>query len=174
MASGLQSWVEDHSNITMFNLIAYPIFLPWYWLHPHPPPTPETTTTKKKNQGQRISIAISFRRAQMSVIYSATQKWKAKLSSFKMDRRGKSAFLPRPWSGIISENTNTPTAANHHHHLHHHQAIVSCVLLIRTSEWRLLYDRIDFGHVYFFSSVNQLMFKVSIKVLFYFLVLTHF
>lgn len=26
MASGLQSWVEDHSNITMFNFIAYPIF----------------------------------------------------------------------------------------------------------------------------------------------------
>lgn len=155
MASGLQSWVEDHSNITMFNLIAYPIFSPWYWLHPHPHPHPRNNNNNnKKNQGQSISIAISFRRAQLSVIYSATQTWKAKFSGFKMDRRGKSAFLPRPWSGIILSdmNTNTPTAANHHHH---HQAIVSCVLLIHTSEWRLLYDSIDFGHVYFVSSVDH-------------------
>lgn len=84
MASGLQSWVEDHSNITMLNLIAYPIFSPWYWLHPHPP---QKQQPQQKNQGQSISIAISFRRAQLSVIYSTIQKWKAKLSCFKMDQR---------------------------------------------------------------------------------------
>lgn len=146
MASGLQSRVEDHSNITMLNLIAYPIFSPWYWLHPHPP---QKQQPQQKNQGQSISIAISFRRAQLSVIYSTTQKWKAKLSCFKMDQRWGKCIPPTTlvwyYTKWLNENTNTPIAANHHH-----QAIVSCVVLIHTSEWGLLYDSIDFGHVYFF------------------------
>lgn len=71
MASGLQSWVEDHSNITMFNFIAYPIFskTPWYWLQ-----TPQKTI-KGKNS---LSLSFSFKRAQLSVTHSATQKEKKK------------------------------------------------------------------------------------------------
>lgn len=51
--------VEDHSNITMFNFIAYPIFkrkkekkksntTPWYWLQ----------TPRKNYQGQKFSLSL--------------------------------------------------------------------------------------------------------------------
>lgn len=131
MASGLQSWVEDHSNITMFNFIAYPIFskTPWYWLQ-----TPRKTI-KGKNS---LSLSFSFKRAQLSVTHSATKKGKEKKNSrnlvvSKWTRGENCAFLPWPWSGIVVSETP-------HRRCRYHQANMSCVLIIHRSEWRLLHD----------------------------------
>ena len=151
---------------------------------PTPPPTPETTTnkTKKKIKG-KTSLSPSHLEEHNCLSFTQLHKnEKQNVVVLKLVAGEKSAFLPQPWSGIIlSENTSTPTAAHRHHHHQHttttttKQASRSCVLLIHTSEWRLLHDSIDFPLVYFVSSVSyQLMFKVRIKVLFYFLVLTHF
>lgn len=68
MASGLQSWVLDHSNITMFNFVAYPIFSPWYWLQ----------TPQKLPRAKILSISFTFRRAQLSFIHSATHEAEGK------------------------------------------------------------------------------------------------
>lgn len=87
MASGLQSWVEDHSNITMFNFIAYPIFskTPWYWLQ-----TPQKTI-KGKNS---LSFSPSHLKEHncLSLIQLLKKKKKKAqgiYSGFKMERRGK-------------------------------------------------------------------------------------
>lgn len=88
MASGLQSWVEDHSNITIFNFIAYPIFFKnTMILTPNTPP-------KKLSRAKILSLSFSFKRAQLSVTHSATKKKKKKkkledFSRFKMKRREK-------------------------------------------------------------------------------------
>ena len=107
----------------------------------------------------------------------------------KWNGGGNCAFLPWPWSDIVvSEKSNTPPPPlppPSKHALRPHYTQVR-------SEWRLLHDSdltlnsflsmfifVCYFHDYFFlkrrRSVNcQLMFKIRIKALFYFLVFTHF
>lgn len=132
MASGLQGWVEDHSNITMFNFIAYPIFskTPWYWLQ-----TPRKTI-KGKNS---LSLSLSHLKEHncLSLIQLQKKKKEKKNSRnlvvSKWTGGENCAFLPWPWSGIVVSETP-------HRRCRHHQANMSCVLIIHRSEWRLLHD----------------------------------
>lgn len=190
MESGLQSWVQDHSNITMFNFIAYPIFskTPWYWLQ----------TPQKPNKGKN-SLPLSPSHLKEHNCLSLIQLHKKeRIKKTKKSSRNfvvlkwtggekNSAFLRRSWSGIVkSENTKLPPPLPLPHTVN-----VSCVLIMHRSEWRLLHDSDltlnSFLTMFIFCfsvfiiffwrgrSVNcQLMFKMRIKALFYFLVFTHF
>lgn len=176
MASGLQSWVEDHSNITMFNFIAYPIFSKHH--------DTDSKHPKKLSRAKILSLSLSFsfKRAQLSVTHSATKKKEketARGSGFKMEWR-KSPPMTMVWycSKWKYKHPTTAAATNKQ---------MSCVLIIYRSEWRLLHDSdltlIAFWpclflflccfHYYFLlkrgRSVNcQLMFKMRIKALFFF------
>lgn len=93
LASGLQSWVEDHSNITMFNFVAYPIFKNTMILTPNTPPLQKKKTIKGKN-----SLSPSHLKEHNCLSLIQLQKWKKKkleeLSRFKMKRKEKLCIPP--------------------------------------------------------------------------------
>lgn len=88
MASGLQSWVEDHSNITMFNFIAYPIFSKHH--------DTDSKHPKKLSRAKILSLSPSHLKEHncLSLIQLQTKKRKKKkqleeFSGIKMERRWK-------------------------------------------------------------------------------------
>lgn len=138
MASGLQSWVEDHSNITMFNFIAYPIFskTPWYWLQ----------TPPKNYQGQKFSLSFSPSHLKEHNYLSLIQLQQKRK---KKDKKSLRNLVVLKWNGggklCIPPTTmvwycNKWKYKKTHHRCCCHQANMSWVLIMHRSEWRLLHD----------------------------------
>lgn len=135
MASGLQSWVEDHSNITMFNFIAYPIFSKHH--------DTDSKHPEKLSRAKIISLSHLKEHNCLSLIQLQKKNKKEKKNSrnlvvSKWTGGENCAFLPWPWSGIVvSENTNTPpplpSPGKHVLHPHHTQVWVK----VNTWQWSL-------------------------------------
>lgn len=141
MASGLQSWVEDHSNITMFNFIAYPIFSKTH--HDTDSKHPLQKTIKGKNS---LSLSLSPSHLKehncLSLIKLQKRKKKKKLgefSAFRVELRGKLCIPPTTmvWYCYNWKYKNPTTAATTTTTITKRN--VSCVLIMHRSEWRLLH-----------------------------------
>lgn len=115
MASGLQSWVEDHSNITMFNFIAYPIFSKTH--HDTDSKHPLQKTIKGKNS---LSLSPSHLKEHncLSLIKLQKKTKKKKKARNLVDSEwnwGENCAFLRPWSGIVITENTKPRCRHHHH-----------------------------------------------------------
>lgn len=142
MASGLQSQVQDHSNITMFIFIAYPIFFEkqktkkktrqnTIILTPNTPPK----TIKGKNS---LLLSPSHLKEHncLSLIQLKEEKKKTKEKHSKKKKKLEVLVISKwtagekylPTSMAVNEKSGKPRP------LLHHTANVSCILIMHRSE----------------------------------------